>query len=45
MFTFMGKSILDKHENEDKHSCCVSFLETEPYEKKYKTWFKKIPVV
>ena len=25
---FMGISSLDKDENEDKHSCCVSFAET-----------------
>ena len=41
----MGKSSPDKDENKDKQSCCVSFLKTEPYEKKYKTWFKKIPIV
>ena len=33
---FMGISSLDKDENEDKHSCCVSFLETGSYEKTYK---------
>ena len=38
---FMSIASLDKDENEDKHSCCVSFLETGSYEKRYKTLFKK----
>ena len=45
---FMGISSLDKDENEDKHSCCVSFLETGSYEKTYKTLknlFKKIIIL
>ena len=42
---FMGISSLDKDENEDKHSCCVSFLETGSYEKTYKTLFKKMLII
>ena len=42
---FLDKSNLDKDENEDKHSCAVLFLETEPYEKKYKTLFKKMLII
>ena len=42
---FMGISSLDKDENEDKHSCCVSFLETVSYEKTYKTLFKKTVIL
>ena len=30
---FMGISSLDEDENEDKHSCFVSFLEIVSYEK------------
>ena len=42
---FMDKSSLDKDENEDKYSFCVSFLETRPQEKKYKTFFKKLLII
>ena len=42
---FMGISSLNKDENEDKHSCCVSFLETGSYEKTYKTSFMKIIIL
>ena len=42
---FTGKSSLDKDENEDKHSCCVSFLETGSSEKTYETLPKKMLIV
>ena len=42
---FMGISSLDKDENEDKHSCCVSFLETGSSEKTYETLPKKMLIV
>ena len=38
---FMGKSSLDKDENEDKNYCCVSFLETGSYEKNIKLCLRK----
>ena len=41
----MDKSSLDKDENEDKHSCCVSFFESGPCEKKYKTFLKKMLII
>ena len=42
---FMSIASLDEDENEDKHSCCVSFLETGSYEKTYKILFKKIVIL
>ena len=42
---FMGISSLDKDENEDKHSCCVSFLETGSSEKTYEILPKKMLIV
>ena len=42
---FMDKSSIDKDENEDKHSSCVSFLEPGPYEKKYKNLFKRMLII
>ena len=42
---FMGISSLDNDENEDKHYCCVSSLETGSYEKTCKALFKKMLII
>ena len=38
---FMDISSLDEDENEDKHSCCVSFLETDHTRKHIKLCLRK----